>query len=560
MTRGWMAWSVVALSVATGAIGCGDDDDDTAVLPGDMAVDTSAVPDMARVDMTTEVDPEAEARSIAADDRTLAANCMCDPAPFADVATCRSNNEISSEISACRTETYAANFNAAGTAASCLANASEARADCFEGAGCDDDTLQGCQDAYEAATGGCPVLPSTFADAVLACINMRIVGAASDCPEGSPSSDVGSSVFSGNTTLAGDDFLPSCVEENEGGGSPDRAFEYTAPAAGNFAFDTDGSAFDTGLAIFDGCAGAELACNDDSGSVSALRSRVIVTLEAGQTVVVVVDGYSVSNYGDFQVNVTMIEPIDPDANALTRNRSAETRLRSAGCMCDFEPFASAGECTRFEPDPAALLSCQDTAYTDNFAAAGEAVTCNAIAFEDYATCVENAACDEDAIDACDSAITGALTDCAARPEAFLDALDSCVAQQLVGTTPSMCPAQAASSATGASVFSGTTVAMGDDIELACTSGGSPDVVYEWVAPSAGTFAFDTAGSNFDTAIALFDACDGNETQCNDDAEADDLGLLSRVTETVTMGQSVFVVVEGFGETNAGDFVININPM
>lgn len=47
------------------------------------------------------------------------------------------------------------------------------------------------------------------------------------------------------------------------------------------------------------CAGAEVACNDD---FIGLQSEVVVALQAGETVIVVVDGYN-ANAGDYQLTI-----------------------------------------------------------------------------------------------------------------------------------------------------------------------------------------------------------------------------------------------------------------
>ncbi|MEO0601136.1 MAG: hypothetical protein AAF211_06850, partial [Myxococcota bacterium] len=82
-----------------------------------------------------------------------------------------------------------------------------------------------------------------------------------------------------------DQYTPSCALSL----AQDVSFEFTAPEAGDYTFDTVGSDFDTVLTVLDGCGGTELACNDDT---VGLQSEVTVTLAADQTVLVVVDGYS----------------------------------------------------------------------------------------------------------------------------------------------------------------------------------------------------------------------------------------------------------------------------
>ena len=83
---------------------------------------------------------------------------------------------------------------------------------------------------------------------------------------------------------AGDDFTGSCG----GAGSADVAYQWDAPYAGFFVLDTEGSDFDTLLYLFDDCDGSELWCNDDTEE--AVSSRVVAPFEAGERVLVVVDG------------------------------------------------------------------------------------------------------------------------------------------------------------------------------------------------------------------------------------------------------------------------------
>ncbi|HWB79323.1 MAG TPA: hypothetical protein VG755_30385 [Nannocystaceae bacterium] len=79
----------------------------------------------------------------------------------------------------------------------------------------------------------------------------------------------------------------------------DVSYEFTAPLDGFHLFDTEGSAFDAILYVRDGaCDGAELNCVH---SMTAGGSRVGATLDAGQTVVVTVDGTS---EGAFDLTVT----------------------------------------------------------------------------------------------------------------------------------------------------------------------------------------------------------------------------------------------------------------
>jgi hypothetical protein len=133
-------------------------------------------------------------------------------------------------------------------------------------------------------------------------------GDPSTCPENAePSTGSGDSVFSGTTESAGDDFFGSCgyctAEGYCGEDSPDRAFQWTATTAGTYVIDTLGTEFDTVLSVWSACTdGDEIACNDD-GEGGVLQSSVEVTATAGQTFIIVVDGWGTGSYGTFQVNI-----------------------------------------------------------------------------------------------------------------------------------------------------------------------------------------------------------------------------------------------------------------
>lgn len=116
------------------------------------------------------------------------------------------------------------------------------------------------------------------------------------CPEAVLPSEVPLTVF-GDTTDAENYVMPTCGASN----SPERTFEFTAPETRMYELNTFGSLYDTVLAVRDAaCEGAELACNDDAMS---LQSQVFVELAAGQTVVVVVDGFGYGNAGPFMLTI-----------------------------------------------------------------------------------------------------------------------------------------------------------------------------------------------------------------------------------------------------------------
>ncbi len=151
-----------------------------------------------------------------------------------------------------------------------------------------------------------------------------------DCPTPAAAScavvEVDAAAMMGSTVGADDAFGGSMCGTSGGGGmggtgAPDIAFRYTAPEAGRYEFSTERSNFDTVISVREGCDGAEIACNDDVAR-GVTQSRVQVTLEACQTVLVVVDGYSAAASGDVVLDVISHESacgdgVDNDGDGAT---------------------------------------------------------------------------------------------------------------------------------------------------------------------------------------------------------------------------------------------------
>jgi hypothetical protein len=117
------------------------------------------------------------------------------------------------------------------------------------------------------------------------------------CPEIDLPSMVPLTIF-GDTTDAINFVMPGCGASD----SPERTYSFTAPESAMYELNTFGSLYDTVLAVRDAtCDGAELACNDDWGG--GVESQVFVELAAGQTVVVVVDGFGMGSAGPFTLNI-----------------------------------------------------------------------------------------------------------------------------------------------------------------------------------------------------------------------------------------------------------------
>ncbi len=128
-------------------------------------------------------------------------------------------------------------------------------------------------------------------------------------------SEIGARVAMGTTLGATDRHTPMCSSS----ASPDAWFTWTAPMAGNWTFDTEGSDFDTVIDILSGCTGSSLGCDDDG---LAPQSRADVRLTLHQSVVIIVDGYG-SQTGHYLLNIGMVpteicnDSIDNDGDVFT---------------------------------------------------------------------------------------------------------------------------------------------------------------------------------------------------------------------------------------------------
>lgn len=89
-------------------------------------------------------------------------------------------------------------------------------------------------------------------------------------------------------------------------------------------------------------------------------------------------------------------------------------------------------------------------------------------------------------------------------------------------------------------------------------GTAPDVYFTFTAPCSATYAFDTAGSGFDTMLSLHSGCSAtsaNTIACNDDNPAA-IDRSSRLTRTIMAGETVIVRVSGY-QANAGVFALDV---
>lgn len=105
------------------------------------------------------------------------------------------------------------------------------------------------------------------------------------------------------------------------------------------------------------------------------------------------------------------------------------------------------------------------------------------------------------------------------------------------------------------LWSGEISGSGDDTQGPCTeTGGGEDIQFTWTPPEDGCYELTTAGSAFDTTLAIGDAwCGGEMRTCNDDSG----GLQSTVSLSAQAGQSIRVLAEAYDEYNTGQLVVSV---
>jgi subtilisin-like proprotein convertase family protein len=92
--------------------------------------------------------------------------------------------------------------------------------------------------------------------------------------------------YAGSTVGATQDGSSSCGFND----TLDVWHSYTAPVTGTAIISLAGSTFDTTLALFDGCGGTELACNDDD--CVSLQSEIITVVAEASTYLIRIAGYN----------------------------------------------------------------------------------------------------------------------------------------------------------------------------------------------------------------------------------------------------------------------------
>jgi len=247
--------------------------------------------------LSRRVDAAASARSEAA--------CTCqamteggdaDGTPEERLAACLAADRGSPSARRCESDARAARLERGGVelaeGLACRADADEADAACLRAAaetGCRQDDVADCASRRSSAVARCPPLPVADVRAIERDV-YRCLGA-----PGCPAVDLGAEPsvdWRGTTEGRPDDFDAVCG----GTGGSEVTFRWTAPDDRTVSISTDGSSIDTVLSIYRSCTDPEpLVCDDDD---LGLNPEIRLPVDAGDTFVLVVDGFDETQAGD----------------------------------------------------------------------------------------------------------------------------------------------------------------------------------------------------------------------------------------------------------------------
>jgi hypothetical protein len=326
-------------------------------------------------------------------------------------------------------------------------------------------------------------------------------------------------------------------------------YRYTPTVNETVTIDLCGSGFDTTLAIFDGCSGAPLVCNDQHETCVNPNASIVECLdvEAGKDYLIRIAGYG-DERGNYDLLVTGCVPINDEcAGAITvvegQPVSGTTELATdsgvIGCVAD-----NGGDVwysyTASQTGTATFSVCDglfDSTLTIFDGCNGAMLACNddTVACSTYGSRIGCFPVNQGAT----YLLRVAGWDGEKGPFELLVEPDAC-------TVPTNDNCEDAIPLAENVLVTGDTFGATTGLSSGCSLADAYDVWYEYTPAVDTTVDIVTCGSDFDTTLALYDACGGTELACSDDSAC---GRQSRIEDiTLTGGVAYKIRVAGY----AGD--------
>lgn len=261
-------------------------------------------------------------------DMAIAEECACfyGDYGFSTVSACVAQYTTRTRTSeyACYASVYDAASEVNRRYRSCLTRLYGEIDDCLAIKGCGEDAAE-CfaedwaipQTLFDHAATSCKTMAGAtssdldaFERAMTSC---RIGSGADTCGVSAASSAVGSSVFTGTTTGKGDHRTPSRYCTTSATASPDVTHAWTPPETGTYSVDLVGSEFDGVVSVITSCATGLLPSDGNYNCDFARPTRGMqatisdITLTAGTTYYIVVDGLNEFQHGRYIVNIARVD-------------------------------------------------------------------------------------------------------------------------------------------------------------------------------------------------------------------------------------------------------------
>ncbi len=352
-----------------------------------------------------------------------------------------------------------------------------------------------------------------------------------------------------------------------GGNRSDVVYKFSPERGGRACLSLGGSEYDTVLFVRQGqCESTEpadeVACDDDNREVTGgTQSAVDLELRAGVTYYVVVDGYGAE--GAFVLSSTegtCAENPPPQCLGSADCPAGENcidGLCGVSCESDAQCTVARTACRNGicqEVDCVNDDECFNGVCIENFCADcrgdGDCSGGQRCSANECVDCLNDADCGDGYCS------VGSCVDCRDDNDCADDLVCAegfCYEQPGSCVTPT--PYVVGTVETGNTVAAESNLLAGG--ECTFTETASPEAVFTFTASEDRTLCFSTAGSGFDTVMYIRTECTvSNNLECNDDNSTVAEGLRSAFQTEVTAGTTYFLVVDGYGSTNDGRFVIS----
>ena len=283
-------------------------------------------------------------------------------------------------------------------------------------------------------------------------------------------------------------------------GGTDVAFMWEAPTDGCYQFDTNGSTYDTVLRLYDECGGVEQDCDDDGGA--STQSLLETSVASGERVVVVVDGFSSTSTGNYELNITAAASsgFSEDLDLGTVSGDAVATDDNTGMGDTVE-----GICT-FGGTGEDIVYRWEAPSTDCwiFDSEGSSIDTYITLIDASNLCYEQTVCDTaSAADGTNARIELSVD----SGESFFVVLDAEYAGDLGPTQLNINPMGFTfdvdlGTSTGNAVSTDSNIGAGDSLTPSCEISTGEELVYRWEAPSDGCWTIDTVGSTIANSFAI----------------------------------------------------------